>query len=70
MDLFLVMNQSQKKKRMKMPLKKGKNPQAIYSNISKLRKEGYGIKQATAIALEMAGKKKKPKKRKKKMVGK
>ena len=53
-----------------MPLKKGKNPRAIYSNISKLRKEGYGIKQATAIALEMAGKKKKTKKRKKKMVGK
>ena len=53
-----------------MPLKKGKNPQAIYCNISKLRKEGYGIKQATAIALEMAGKKKKTKKGKKKMVGK
>ena len=70
MELFLVMTQSKKKKRMKMPLKKGKNPQAIYSNISKLRKEGYGIKQATAIALEMAGKKKKTKKRKKKMVGK
>ena len=69
MDLFLVMNRNQKK-RMKMPLKKGKNPRAIYSNISKLRKEGYGIKQATAIALEMAGKKKKTKKRKKKMVGK
>tara|TARA_Y100000034_G_scaffold22434_1_gene25902 strand:+ start:48 stop:206 length:159 start_codon:yes stop_codon:yes gene_type:complete len=49
-----------------MPLKKGKNPQAIYSNISKLRKEGYGIKQATAIALEMAGKKKKAKPKKKK----
>ena len=65
MDLFLVTNQNPKK-RMKMPLKKGKNPRAIYSNISKLRKEGYGIKQATAIALEMAGKKKKSKKRKKK----
>ena len=69
MDLFLVMNRNQKK-RMKMPLKKGKNPRAIYSNISKLRKEGYGIKQATAIALEMAGKKKKSKKRKKKMASK
>ena len=69
MVLLQVMNQSQKKK-LKMPLKKGKNPRAIYSNISKLRKEGYGIKQATAIALEMAGKKKKTKKRKKKMVGK
>ena len=70
MVLLQVMNQSQKKKKLKMPLKKGKNPQAIYSNISKLRKEGYGIKQATAIALEMAGKKKKTKKGKKKMVGK
>ena len=69
MDLFLVTNQNPKK-RMKMPLKKGKNPRAIYSNISKLRKEGYGIKQATAIALEMAGKKKKSKKRKKKMASK
>ena len=65
MDLFLVMNLNPKKKRMKMPLKKGKNPRAIYSNISKLRKEGYGIKQATAIALEMAGKKKKAKRKKK-----
>ena len=69
MVLLQVMNQSQKKK-LKMPLKKGKNPRAIYSNISKLRKEGYGIKQATAIALEMAGKKKKSKKRKKKMASK
>ena len=60
------MNQSQKKKKLKMPLKKGKNPQAIYSNISKLRKEGYGIKQATAIALEMAGKKNKANPKKKK----
>ena len=67
MDLFLVMNPNLKK-RIQMPLKKGKNQQAIYSNISKLRKEGYNIKQATAIALDMAGKKKKPgpKKRKKK----
>ena len=67
MDLFLVMHPNLKK-RIQMPLKKGKNQQAIYSNISKLRKEGYNIKQATAIALDMAGKKKKPgpKKRKKK----
>ena len=67
MDLFLVMHPNLKK-RLQMPLKKGKNQQAIYSNISKLRKEGYNIKQATAIALDMAGKKKKPgpKKRKKK----
>ena len=71
MDLFLVMNRNQKK-RMKMPLKKGKAQQFVSSNIRKLRKEGYPIKQAIAIALDMAGKKKKsgPKKRKKKMVGK
>jgi|TARA_R110000764_G_scaffold30240_2_gene70304 hypothetical protein len=55
-----------------MPLKKGKAQQFVSSNIRKLRKEGYPIKQAIAIALDMAGKKKKsgPKKRKKKMVGK
>ena len=41
-----------------MPLKKGKGQAVIYSNIKKLRKEGYTIKQATAIALDMAGKKK------------
>ena len=51
-----------------MPLKKGKGQAAIYSNMKKLRKEGYTIKQATAIALDMAGKKKKtgPKSKKKK----
>lgn len=72
MDLFLVTNRNPKKKKLKMPLKKGKAQQFVSSNIRKLRKEGYPIKQAIAIALDMAGKKKKsgPKKRKKKMVGK
>jgi len=66
MDLLLVMNPNLKK-RIQMPLKKGKGQQAISNNIRKLRKEGYPIKQATAIALDMAGKKKKPgSKRKKK----
>ena len=67
MDLFLVMNPNLKK-RIQMPLKKGKGQAVIYSNIKKLRKEGYTIKQATAIALDMAGKKKKtgPKPKKKK----
>ena len=49
-----------------MPLKKGKGHQAVSSNIRRLRKEGYPIKQAIAIALDMAGKKKKsdPKRKK------
>jgi len=49
-----------------MPLKKGKGQQAVSSNIRRLRKEGYPIKQAIAIALDMAGKKKKsdPKRKK------
>ena len=42
-----------------MPLKKGQGQQAVSSNIRKLRKEGYPIKQAIAIALHGAGKKKK-----------
>ena len=49
-----------------MPLKKGKGQQAVSSNIRKLRKEGYPIKLAIAIALNRAGKKKKsgPKRKK------
>ena len=49
-----------------MPLKKGKSESVISSNIRLLMREGRTLKQAQAIALSTAVKKKTAKKRKRK----
>ena len=49
-----------------MPLNKGKSESVISSNIRLLMREGRTLKQAQAIALSTAGKKKTAKKRKRK----
>lgn len=42
-----------------MPLKSGKSKKAVSENIKRLAREGKPPKQAIAIALQKAGKKKK-----------
>ena len=49
-----------------MPLKKGRQPKTITSNIRQLIQEGYSRTQAVAIALSKAGKKKQKSRRKRK----
>ena len=47
-----------------MPLKRGRQPKTITSNIRQLIQEGYSRTQAVAISLSKAGKKKTRRKRK------
>jgi len=47
-----------------MPLKKGRQPKTITSNIRQLIQEGYSRTRAVAIALSKAGKKKQKTRRK------
>jgi biotin operon repressor len=46
-----------------MPLKKGSSKKAVSKNIELLRNEGYKQQQAIAIALSMAGRTRKKKKK-------
>ena len=47
-----------------MPLRKGSQPKTITGNIRQLIQEGYSRRQAVAISLSKAGKKKKKTRRK------
>ena len=49
-----------------MPLKRGKSKEAVGSNIKELLRSGRPKKQAVAIAMSKAGKKRKKRKRGKK----
>lgn len=49
-----------------MPLFKGSGKEVVSENIRELRRSGYPEKQAVAIALDKAGKGRKPKKARKK----